>query len=63
MPADPKTTAAGLEALDRYFGITDSLAANGCDHGIKPAKYCPNANCEARIAHLAWESINNANAN
>lgn len=47
-----------LAALDRHFGITDSLHGNGCEHGFKPASSCPNADCEARRAHEAWEALN-----
>lgn len=54
----PETpTAAGLAALDRYFGIVDSLIANGCEHGFKPASACPNENCDARKAHVAWAAL------
>jgi len=36
-----------LKALyfDDYYGIWDNLSANGCCHGFKPAKRCPNEGC------------------
>lgn len=46
-----------LTALDRYFSITESLHGNGCEHGFKPAKACPNQECDARVAHEAWEAL------
>lgn len=48
---------AGVAALDRYFGITDSLRGNGCEHGFKPASVCPDAGCAARLAAEAWDAL------
>ena len=31
--------------FDDYYGIWDNLSANGCCHGFKPAKRCPNDGC------------------
>jgi hypothetical protein len=49
--------ASQLAALDRYFGISQSLIERGCQHGVKPAKACPSPECEARRAHVAWETL------
>ena len=48
---------ADMNALDDAFEITIHLWANGCEHGFKPAKVCPNLECTAKRAHEAWERI------
>jgi hypothetical protein len=55
-PATREEIEAGLRMLDDLFGITSSLWGNGCRHGFKPAKNCTNADCEERLAHIAWEN-------
>ena len=53
--------AAGLlREIDNYFGITSTFIGAGCEHGFKPAKNCPNEKCDARLAHLAWQSLREA---
>lgn len=44
---------AALKRADSYYGITASLAGNGCEHGFKPAAACPNHDCEAAALQRA----------
>jgi hypothetical protein len=44
-------------AVDKYFNITSDLIGNGCEHGFKPAKDCPNKDCDKAKAHKAWEAL------
>jgi hypothetical protein len=49
--------AAHLKSVDTYFGISASLNDQGCAHGFKPAKSCPDAECAARRAQIAWDAL------
>jgi hypothetical protein len=49
--------AAHLRAVDSYFGISGSLNDSGCAHGFKPARNCPEADCAARRAQVAWDAL------
>jgi len=58
--ADRPDLRAGLARLDEYFGISESLYGTGCDHGVKPARDCPNEDCPQRLAHIAWVALSAA---
>lgn len=51
----PVADAEALAAMIDYYDPTDHLSGNGCHHGFKPAKNCPNEDCEERNLHRALE--------
>ena len=40
-----------FELLDDNYCLTYDLHGNGCEHGFKPAKKCPNADCTDAELH------------
>ena len=43
--------------LDDEYGITDDLGGNGCEHGFKPARSCPNAGCHTAELGRLWDEF------
>jgi len=35
-----------LKDLDSWYGFISDWHGNGCEHGFKPAKDCPNKDCK-----------------
>ena len=46
-----------LRLIDEEYGLVDSWISNGCEHGYKPAKDCPNQNCSAANMQSLWDSL------
>ena len=44
-----------LRLMVREYNPFDNLMANGCIHGIKPSKDCPNEGCEDAELQRALE--------
>ena len=45
-----------LKALDAIYDFQGGWAGNGCEHGFKPSKACPNEDCPERKAQILFEA-------
>jgi len=46
-----------LKMINEEYGLIGSWYGNGCEHGFKPAKNCPNENCSLGQMHRLWEKV------
>ncbi len=46
-----------LELLDSEYEISSSFHGNGCEHGFKPAKSCPNKECNFAELQKLYEKL------
>lgn len=49
-----------LKSVVTYTDLLGDFTGNGCEHGFKPAKSCPNPFCEARRLHVYVDAVLNA---
>jgi len=48
-----------LWKLQKQYDMLSDFIGNGCEHGFKPAKSCPNEGCCKADAHKAYEALEN----
>ena len=48
-----------LVKLNFEFEMEDSWISNGCEHGHKPAKDCPNPDCADAMLHKEYDRLVN----
>ena len=46
-----------LRLIDSEYDLVGSWIGNGCEHGFKPAKSCPNADCNHAEMHRLWDEL------
>jgi hypothetical protein len=46
-----------LGMLNEDYDFIGKWVEDGCSHGIKPAKSCPNNGCWDKRMHLLWEEL------
>lgn len=43
--------------IDNEYELTATWNSNGCEHGFKPAVFCPNMKCQVSQLQKDWESL------
>jgi hypothetical protein len=46
-----------IKLFEDEYNLAGDFYGNGCIHGFKPSKSCPNEDCKDREMHLLYEKI------